>query len=845
MHRLLCLGQTTLLGPDGQAVTGAAAQPRRLALLAALGRLAPRAASRERLLGWFWPDADEERGRRSLNQALYAIRSELGSEEVLLGQRDLRLNLDLVSSDAADFEAAIASGRLEDAATLYRGPFLDGFHLPSAPEFSQWVDEERTVLAHRFLEVLETLATGAESRADHAAAVGWWRRAAGADPANARLAQRLMLALAASGDRTGAIRHATIHEAMMQQQFELPPDPAVLALAEELRRTPEVTGPRPVPVATPAPVPIPQSPPPAPADATTATVGTARRPVRRIGWMVAAATVGLVAVAVALRARRPASPRDAGPPLVAVLPLDNRTGDSTFSLAGAMVTDWVTQELAMTGLVRVVDSRTMLTAAGNLQDLAARSGAGLIVSGSVFREGDSLRFTTRITDGRTGEIRMPIEPVSAPAAEPTSALLRLRQMVTGALAVLVDSRLNNFTATASRPPTWVAYQEFLLGMRVFGRPYDSSLARFSRAASLDTSYIQARLWAGNTLANLRRYPQADSVFREVVTRRDRLAPYDQANLDYFYGGYVLGDWERSYRGATTMASLAPQAGHALWAVGHTARFTNRARQALEALSRIDLETGWGREWAVRILGEMARDHHLLGEHEAELARARQALPFAPDDGWARTNEAIALAALLRYRELAARVEAAVALPEAPSAWETYSAGDLIMQVARELAAHGAPADTVRRYAEAAVTWYAAPTGAGLADTVHLLGHARSAATAGRHQEARELYQRLVAANPASPEPLGGAAAMAAYLGDTAAAVAGLSRLQALAAPYHFGYPARWAANVAAALGRRDEAVRWLGESLRQGHTWRFRWHADPDLISLRDYEPFRALLQTR
>lgn len=248
---------------------------------------------------------------------------------------------------------------------------------------------------------------------------------------------------------------------------------------------------------------------------------------------------------------------------------------------------------------------------------------------------------------------------------------------------------------------------------------------------------------------------------------------------------------------------------------------------------------------MRILGEMGRNHHILGEYEAEVAQTRRALEFAPDDGWARTNEAIALAAARRYGELARRVEAAVALPEVPSAWETYSAGDLLMQVARELAAHSAPADTVRRYAEAAVVWYAAPTGAGLADTVHLLGHARAAATAGRWAEARSLYERLTALNPSSPEVLAGAAATAARLGDTARAAEGLRQLQSLQLSYHFGYPARWAANVAAVLGRKDDAVRLLGESIRQGHTWRFRWHADPDLASLRGYEPFEALIRPR
>ncbi len=166
----------------GQPVSTAAAQPRRLALLAVLGRSAPRAVSREKLIAWFWQDADEERGRPSLNQALYALRTELGSEDVVIGERDLRLNLDLVGCDAADFETAMESGRTEDAALLYRGPFLDGFHLTSAPEFEQWVEDERRAMAHRYSEALESLATTAERKGDHGAAVSWWRRAANADP---------------------------------------------------------------------------------------------------------------------------------------------------------------------------------------------------------------------------------------------------------------------------------------------------------------------------------------------------------------------------------------------------------------------------------------------------------------------------------------------------------------------------------------------------------------------------------------------------------------------------------------------------------------------------------------
>jgi tetratricopeptide (TPR) repeat protein len=378
-----------------------------------------------------------------------------------------------------------------------------------------------------------------------------------------------------------------------------------------------------------------------------------------------------------------------------------------------MVTDWVTQSLAQTDWSGCSDTRSLLTETGDVRELADRANVTYLITGSVFRQGDSLRFTAQLTDAHSGSIANPIN-VTAPASEPTAALKELEQRVTGALAVMVDPKLSNYTATSSRPPTWEAYQEFLLGMRAFRRPYDSALARFRRAAVLDTSYMQARLWAGSALGNLRNYAEADSIFRTVAARRDQMAPYDRATLEYFHDGFVRGDWETAYNGAKQMVELAPAAGHALWALGLTARITSRPREGIAAMERIDVSAGWGREWAVRIFGEINRDHHILGELEKALAATRRMLEFAPSDGYARTEEVVNLAALKRYAELAERVEAAGALPDDPTTWEAFSGGDLLSRVARELRVHGAPPDTVRRYAEAAVKWYATPTAAGLA-----------------------------------------------------------------------------------------------------------------------------------
>jgi Tol biopolymer transport system component/DNA-binding SARP family transcriptional activator len=254
---------------EGQPLAGAAAQPRRLALLAMLACAGDRGLTREKLLAFFWPDADEERGRRGLSQAVYALRQDLGNEEVILGSKDLRLNADVLRSDVADFAAAASGGQWEKAAGLYAGPFLDGFHLPSAPEFERWAEEQRSAYAREYTEALERLARAATGRVDHLAAVGWWRKLAGQDPLNARVATGLMQALVAAGDRNGALQHARIYEALVEQELNLPPDRDVVALAERIRTEPAPAAQAPLPsaaVAAPAPAPVVASPTePAPA----------------------------------------------------------------------------------------------------------------------------------------------------------------------------------------------------------------------------------------------------------------------------------------------------------------------------------------------------------------------------------------------------------------------------------------------------------------------------------------------------------------------------------------------------------------------------------------------------
>jgi DNA-binding SARP family transcriptional activator len=122
--------------------------------------------SRDKITALLWPESDEERGKTSLRRALSYVRESLDepsnarSGHVPLPPTHVLVEHQTLSFNAAsDFEldtqtlqAAFTLARrpasgdlrthlahLQMAASCYRGNFLDGFSLPDAPDFEDWL----------------------------------------------------------------------------------------------------------------------------------------------------------------------------------------------------------------------------------------------------------------------------------------------------------------------------------------------------------------------------------------------------------------------------------------------------------------------------------------------------------------------------------------------------------------------------------------------------------------------------------------------------------------------------------------------------------------------------------
>jgi TolB-like protein len=232
-NRLTLFGGAAVATTAGP-LSGRAAQRHRVALLALLATTRRLYRSRDQLIFLLWPDADAERGRKLLSDSIYRINQALGGDVITGTGEDLRLNRNQLGGDVADLESAVDARQWRDVADLYAGPFLDGFFLPGAAEFDQWMEKERAQYARAAAKAVEALAVDARDAGRAAESVDWWQRLASLVPDDSRVAMELMRALETSGNRAAAVRHAQMHGTLLRETIGVEPDRIVLDLADRI-----------------------------------------------------------------------------------------------------------------------------------------------------------------------------------------------------------------------------------------------------------------------------------------------------------------------------------------------------------------------------------------------------------------------------------------------------------------------------------------------------------------------------------------------------------------------------------------------------------------------------------
>lgn len=612
--------QTDAAGP----LTGRAVQRHRLALLALLAIAGPRGVSRDTLIAQLWPEGDPERARNLLSVSVYVLRAAMGEDALLSEGNDLRLNPDRVTVDVAAFEAAVQAGDPATAVGLYRAPFLDGFFLPDAVGFERWTEGERHRFADAAAGALEALAEAAEAQREFPRAAEWWKRRAAHDPYDSRVALRLMQALEASGHRSGAMQHASVHRRLLEVEFGVEPDPEVLAFAERLRNGrlhaagEEAVQDRSITIpAHQTPTPI----APGPQGAASQPVRSERLPGRRrhlaLLYGIVTLIVGTAIVFIPLwfSEKRPASA--AGTELsIGVLPMMNLSSDPDDAALATGMTEALVAMLWKTENLRVI----LGTPASAIDDprldarqIAASLGVSSLVLGSVQKIGTRVRVRVLLVNGSDGSAGW-----SETYDREVADVFAMQDEIGRAVASELGVRLVGVAGTAStagRPRSIAAYELYLRGAeRVLLRSDSGArvgVALLREAIALDSTYAAA--WAGLAIMYGR--------VGQGVPMPDR-ARY-----------YALAE-EAAVRSIALDDSLAD--GHATLGVVRMTSldFTSAERHLVRAIA-LDPTRPLIHEWMVTL-------YLSTGRPQEALAHARRALELDPLSPYAHAETARAL-----------------------------------------------------------------------------------------------------------------------------------------------------------------------------------------------------------
>jgi DNA-binding SARP family transcriptional activator/TolB-like protein len=640
---------------SGEPLGGAAAQRRTLALLAALTVAGEGGLSRDKIVGLLWPEADPERARHSLTQALYAARRALQADDLFTVNADIRLNRQRLVCDVNELEAALDAGDLERGVGLYTGPFLDGFFLAGSPEFEQWSSLQRARLEARVAESLERLAEAAETAGDYRRAVEWRKRICAIRPLDSGNTVKLMTDLVETGDRAGALQHARVHELLLREQLDLEPDVAVLALSRKLRepsqpsaadtRAPDTAG-------SSSPVELVNS---ASVRHRALSVWV---PKRRLGpAKLATALILLLAIltaAITITRGRRAAPAAMQPQLrqkVVVAPFRVAGAASTLGYLRDGIVELLSTRLADDTAARAVDAGAVLgawesagftTAAAVPRDsvvkLAAQLGAERVVIGSVV--GTPSRLILRASVVAVPSAEVSGEAMVEGPADSISAL------IDGLAAKLLvsqageDEGLASYT-TASLP----ALRAYLAGQAAFRQDdYDGAIRRYEAALKHDPTFALAALHLAMAADRRNDDEQRRRGVALAWTSRAALSERDLALLVSLGGpkfpmpsfaAEQLAAWRRLVDAAPNDAESWYTLGARLFHDGAPAGLSEAESRATAALARalsIDADHAPAGLLLVH-LKTMRRDESQLDDLTLDTALAGPLRPFAPFLRW--------------------------------------------------------------------------------------------------------------------------------------------------------------------------------------------------------------------
>ena len=338
--------------------------------------------------------------------------------------------------------------------------------------------------------------------------------------------------------------------------------------------------------------------------------GFAPFPGRRPGWRrhalpIAGGVAVLLALATYLATRpggaRPPSPAPGDAPApgairsIAVLPLDNYSGDAGQDYFAEGMTDELTAKLATISRLRVISRGSAMQFKGEHRpptpEIARTLDVDAIVEGSVLRSGERVRITAQLIDARADR------HLWAKSFERSSRdVLALQDELASSIAREIHAELTPAEESRlARAPRInpEAYDAYLKGRYFFNRPSDENLqkaiARFDEAVALEPAFAPAHsglsdayLWAGYNegfLTASEARPKAKAA-AEKASQLDEASAEAHTSLANFKLWYEY-DWEGCEVEFRRALKLNPSYAYAHDQFGMALAFQGRLDEAID------------------------------------------------------------------------------------------------------------------------------------------------------------------------------------------------------------------------------------------------------------------------
>ena len=522
-------------------------------------------------------------------------------------------------------------------------------------------------------------------------------------------------------------------------------------------------------------------------------------------------------------------------PRVTITPFVNLGGDPSSDYVGRLVCDAIAE-----GLVR---SRTVAVVTPDRPDglSDAMPNVGFVVTGSYFLRGDSWCFQAKVSDPG-GRVHDTVGEVAAPRLQPWDAADELRRRVCGALAGRFDPRFASLADAVAQAPDLEAHLELALGVELHLRgDFRTAIPHLLRAARAREGFTFAALWAIQASCNLGEWEQAEAILTELAERSHggSLSTLEKLACE-FYTACIDGQQGDALRIVRLAAAQVPNS-EVLSQLGRQAIFCNHPHAAVEALTRLEPGQGWIPSWTPH-WRRLTEAHHMLGEHVRELDAARLGRTHHPEAISAVLYESRAHAAVGNVEAVSRCIDEASAFP----ADRFADAGEVMLDAARELRAHGRPDDGIA-LTERAIAWYTdqQQRPGGRRDARDRIILARAYYEGGQWADAGSVLREVATESPEDVDVIALGGAIAARLGDEAAARDALAALQSKKGRFRFGVQFLGSARVLAILGDSDQAISALRGAFARGYCYGIDLHTDIDLALLGAHPSFRELLRPK